>query len=141
MLLAACTNQKSNTMEIKQGLRGHVRELIGNQMPGPDRKPAAPQGVATTLFVFEETRIDQVEAAENVAFYKKIHTPLVDSVRTDTSGFFQIALPVGTYSLFTKVEGLYYANSFDTANRIHPVVVKENEVLELQFLITNRAFF
>jgi len=139
--MTACTNQKRENMELKQGIRGFVRELQGNQMPGPGREPSAPRGVATTLYVYGEARLDQATPDGQPPFYRKIATPLVDSVRTDTSGYFQVALPPGRYSLFARVDGRLYANSFDTANRIFPVQVKENEVLELQFLITDKAFF
>ncbi|MET0463705.1 MAG: carboxypeptidase-like regulatory domain-containing protein [Chitinophagaceae bacterium] len=117
----------------RSGMKGHVYLVKGNQMPSPDRPPAAPQGVETELFIYELTNLEQVTRIGSTSFYSQINTPLVKTVKTDASGSFSIKLPPGNYSLFVKKDGNYYANLFDGKNNIYPVEVLPGKFTDVEF--------
>ena len=128
-------------MNVKQGLSGYIKEVVGNQMPSPDIQPVEPKGVQTTLYIYESTNISQVERLGNSSFYNAVHTKLIKSVESDSLGYFITPLPVGAYSLFTKVDGKFYANSFDSRNNIAPTNVEENKLTKVNFVISARATY
>ena len=110
-------------------------------MPGPGRELPPPQGIRTTIYVFELTNISQVKQKGSSSFYSSIGTRQIDSVNSDENGRFLLPLAPGSYSLFTKVDGMFYSNSFDTKNNITPVVVDKNKFSEVEFLISDKATF
>ena len=126
---------------MSQGIHGMVKEESGNRMPGPGRELPPPIPVKTTIYVYEPTSLSQVESANGGPVYTAVKSKLIKSVETDEKGSFRIALPPGTYSLFAKVEGGFFANSFDGNNRIHPVVVEEDKFTEVDILINHKAVY
>lgn len=115
----------------RQGLKGHVYLVRGNQMPSPDRPSSQPPGMKTTLYIYELTNLSQV--SRDGAFYKSISTRLIKEVKTDQNGYFKIKLPPGQYSLFVKKDDLFYSSVFDDKNNIHPVEVRKGEWKEENF--------
>src|SRR5262245_61390217 len=132
LTFVACNHSKNltSTNKLKQGIAGFVKEVTGNQMPGPGRELPEPKGVRTIVFVYETTNVSQTDQVNGSPFYTAIRTRLIDSVHTDEKGFFSLSLVPGAYSLFTKVDGKYYSNNFDTKNNIAPVTVEANRVSE-----------
>lgn len=128
-------------MTITQGISGTVKEISGNQMPGPGVKRPEPKGLRTTLYVYELTSLQQVDRDGEAPLYKAIHTKLVDSVQTNDGGQFSLSLPVGKYSLFTRVGGQYFANLFDANNNIFPVTVEKDKVTPVDFLVNINATY
>ncbi|MEJ8842433.1 hypothetical protein WG954_08560 [Lacibacter sp. H375] len=115
----------------KQGVKGHVLRIRGNQMPSPDLPVS--QGIAfkTTLYVYELTNRSQV--TERNGFYTMVSTKLVKQLETNEDGSFKLKLKPGKYSLFIKKGDLFYANLFDSDNNIFPVEVKKGEWTEVDF--------
>jgi|SRR5690606_10924895 len=142
-VMIGCISGRKTAQEGRngQGIQGFVREAIGNQMPSPDVPPSEPAGIKTTVYVFELTRLEQVEQEGNSPFYRKIKTRMIDKIESDSSGQFAISLAPGRYSLFTKVNDLYYANNFDGENHIAPVTVEEGKFTEVNILISARATY
>ncbi len=80
------------THSANQGsLKGTVGLLEGNCMPSPNSPPCKPRPVEATLYITKPTK--QFDQAL-----------LVDSVRSDAKGQFEIALDSGEYSVFAKYE-------------------------------------
>lgn len=124
-----------------QGLEGHVYRVSGNQMPSPDRPPAPPRGTQTTIYIFQLTNLSQVTAKKGSPFYSAISTKLVRKVETDSSGYFKISIPEGRYSLFVRVNGFYFANTFDGENNISPFSVTRNHFTPVNFMINYNAHY
>ena len=141
VLIIACSANRSSRQSIDQGVKGVVAEAVGNQMPSPDRKPDGPKPIKTAIYVYELTNMSQVTREGNEPFYSAINTKLVKTVESDKEGRFAIELPQGSYSLFTKVDGKFYANLFDGKNNIQPVIVATNKVTELNITISAKAFY
>ena len=112
---------------MQEGISGQVVRESGNQMPmkGAAQQPA--KGLSTTVYIYELTNLNQVSRVDASAFYTAIHTKPVGTVHSDSTGVFKIRLAPGAYSLFIKVGGRFYANSFDSNNNISPVTVEKGK--------------
>jgi hypothetical protein len=117
------------------GVEGYVYRVSGNQMPSPDRKPAKPRGISTTIYVFELTNINQVARLGQTAFYKAIKTKFIKKLDSGQNGHFSIQLPTGQYSFFTKKNELFYSNIFDSNNNIDPVTVFAGKMTGLEIRV------
>ncbi|HVK97306.1 MAG TPA: hypothetical protein VM368_05780 [Flavisolibacter sp.] len=126
---------------MEQGIRGSVAEITGNQMPSPDRESQTPKGIKTSVYVHEPTNINQVQRVGTSSFYKSIGTKLIKVIETDEQGNFKIELPEGSYSLFVKVNGQFYSNSFDANNNISLVTVAPKTISEVNILVSSNATF
>ncbi|MGV3530175.1 MAG: hypothetical protein ACO1OO_14830 [Flavisolibacter sp.] len=140
-LLTSCCSTRPATGALVQGISGTVYEETGNRMPSPDRVLPAPKGLKTTVYVYETTGISQVTRVGQSPFYSNIATRLIDSTQTDEQGRFALALPAGRYSLFVKVNDLFYANRFDMNNTIAPVVVDSGMVREVNITVSASASY
>ncbi len=139
---SACSSQKkSSGNNVKQGIAGYVKEATGNQMPSPDREPSTPKGLKTTVFIYEITNIKQVRRIGTSPFYQSLYSKFIKSVETDSKGYFITDMPTGNYSLFVKVDGNYYANSFDSNNNISLVSVQPNHLSEVNITVSSRATY
>ena len=107
---------------LRQGIKGNVYLVSGNQMPSPDLPPSKPRGMKATLAIYELTNTSQVKASGK--FYETPSTKLVKLVETDENGAYKVKLKPGNYSLFVKIDSLYYSNVFDDKFNIHPVEIK-----------------
>ncbi len=110
-------------------------------MPAPGKPAVEAKPIITTIYIYEATNLSQVERVGSSPFYETISTRFIKSVASDESGKFSLALPAGSYSIFTKVDGKFYANSFDSKNNIALTVVEENKFSEVNIVISNKASF
>lgn len=142
LLSGACSSAKKAARNaIKQGIQGTVTEPIGNQMPMKGSPPPVPRAVKTTVFIYEPTRLMDVQQIGGSPVYTAIRTKRVASVETDSTGAFQIALPVGSYSLFVKQGNQFYANLFDSQNRIALFEVEEGKLTIAKLSVSSQANF
>lgn len=142
IVLHSCSSaKKASYHHVNQGITGYVKKITGNQMPSPDIKRPSPKGMKATVYVYEITNISQVAQEGSSPFYSAIHTKLIDTVSSDSSGHFLIGLPEGSYSLFIKVKGKFYANSFDGANNISVALVKKKKLTEIDLLMSDGAVY
>jgi len=124
---------------ITQGIEGKIYLKQGNQMPSPGRKPDEGTLVVRTVYVYELTQREQ--AAVNGNFYSNIKTRLVAKAQSGADGHYQIALPVGRYSVFVEESGQLYANLFDGQGNINPVEVKKGNTTPFNIAISNNAVY
>ena len=141
IVLAPVMHSGSESVHKIQGIEGHIYRISGNQMPSPDRKPTAPKGIKTTLYIYPLTNLDQTDREGQSSFYTDIKTKLVKKVLTDTNGYFKVKLPVGYYSLFTKKDTMFYANTFDGKNNIAPVQVFPQKLTKVELKIDYDAYY
>lgn len=107
----------------KQGIRGQVFWLSGNQLPGPRSTTQAPQqGIVREVHVYNVAAAADVVMENN--YYREVRTGLVAKAVSGPDGYFKIKLPPGEYSVFTVEPKGLFANMFDSGNRINPVIVK-----------------
>lgn len=125
-ILIVCCLTAYSAVAQKQGIRGKVVWVSGNQMPGPDRKITEPTGIKREIYIYQATTLDQA-TANNGVFFSAITTTLVKKVRSNKKGKFCVKLPPGEYSVFVKEPRGLFANSFDINNRIQCITVKPGE--------------
>jgi hypothetical protein len=117
-------------ISIGQGVSGDVWFWEGNFMP------MCPTGtvhaVSRELRVYELASDGDIEwtSREGHRFIRSVLTRLVATTVSDSSGFFELALPVGRYSLLAVEDSLLYANWYDD-EAVAPVEVSEGRVFEL----------
>ncbi|HLY68289.1 MAG TPA: hypothetical protein VKR53_01090 [Puia sp.] len=143
LIVLSCSSSKINdsTNKISQGIEGHVYFISGNQMPSPNRKPASPKGIKTTLYIYQLTNINQVNRQGQSVFYAAIKTKLITKIESDTTGQFAVQLQPGRYSLFTKKGALFYASIFDKDNNIAPVAVFTGKITKAEVRIDYDATY
>jgi hypothetical protein len=141
LLALVMSSFTTNCFRKKQGIKGTVFLVSGNQMPSPDLPPPTPKPFATTLYLYKKTNLQQVERQDNSAFYTAIHTEFIKEIRTDTRGRFKIRLEPGEYSVFSKKGNLFYANTFDQYNTIAPVKVVAGKFKEITIKVDYDAVY
>jgi hypothetical protein len=109
----------------KQGLKGQVFWVSGNQMPGPESILSPNQGAVREILIYELTSFKDVTQVG--PFFRDIKTKLVANVTSKPDGTFKVKLMPGAYSVFTKEKNGLYANLFDEKNNINPVTIREGQ--------------
>jgi len=142
--VSRANDQASGALNQESGISGTVYRLSGNHMPAPNRRPrpivdSARPGVKATVCIFELTSDNQVVRAgsgnsgtSNSPYYQAVLTHLIRQIETDDQGHFQVVLPPGTYSVFTKKGNLFYATQRDEKNNIAPVKVLPGKITRIQ---------
>ena len=122
MLLFLCSYA---ALAQKQGLKGQVFWVSGNQMPGPESILSPNQGAVREVLIYEITTLNDVTQVG--PFFRDIKTRMVATIQSKPDGTFKVKLEPGSYSVFTKEKNGLYANLFDEKNNINPVVIKPGE--------------
>lgn len=138
-----CTEQPDPTtnmekVTINEGIWGNAWFWEGDFMPPCPSGDIEP--VEREVYVYELTSRDEADQPDSTPFFKNIETELVEQTTSDESGFFQLQLEPGTYSLFVKEDSLYYANGFKNGN-ISPITITRDSLTNVQFDITYEATF
>jgi hypothetical protein len=143
LIMAGCCTTKADNLlnNMPQGIKGYVTELVGDQMPGPGKEKNPGKPLATTIYVYEATSVNQVDRKNDEPYYSAIRTKFVKSFDSDKDGFFAADLLPGKYSLFTKVDGKFFASVFDGDGTIAPVLVEENKITGVNIVVNAKATY
>lgn len=123
----------------RQGIRGKVFWLSGNQMPGPDREMAPNLGIKREIQVYEITTLQDVE--QQGAFFSNIKTRLVATGESREDGSFKVKLQPGKYSVFVKEDKGLYANLFTSNGEINPVTVSSRKYTWISITVDYEAVY
>lgn len=110
-------------------------------MPGPGIARKQPTRLQATVYIYEVTNISKTTRSGNAPLYSAIHTKLVTTITTDSTGAFTVELAAGSYSLFVKQKELYYANLFDSNNDINVVKVEEGKLTPTKIVVSSAAYY
>jgi hypothetical protein len=130
----------SDQITITQGIWGNVWFWEGDFMPGPGARSGKITPVERDLWIYAATKHDSVVGAGYV-FFRQVLTELKARTRSNKSGFYQVALPPGKYSVFVMEDSLFYANGSDGAGHIMPGVVTAQSVTKVQVDVTYKAAY
>ena len=115
---------------------GADSSTAGARTGGDSSTAGARAGVKATVCIFPLTSDSQVVRPAGVGgsspYYQAVLTHLIRQVDTDDKGYFQVVLPPGTYSVFTKKGDLFYATQRDEMNNIAPVKVLPGKITRIQ---------
>ena len=118
------------THSANQGrLKGTIGLLEGNCMPSPNSPPCKPRPVEATLYITKPTK--QFDLAL-----------LVDSVRSDAKGQFEIAIDSGEYSVFAKYESEVSCSVFqcNPTCACNPIKIAADSISTLQVKIDKATY-
>ena len=124
---------------LKQGIEGNLIWVEGNQMPGPDRKPTTPQGVAREVHIYPLLSMNDV-TLEGV-FVSEVNKPLFKKIQSNQKGKFMVNLPPGDYSILIKENDGLFVNTFDGQNHLNPITVTTNQVTRVDITINYKAAY
>ena len=124
---------------IKQGVWGDVLFFSGDFSTSENDGKVEP--VARKLYIYEPTKPAQVSFVhrERGSFISKIQTKLVDSTASDDSGFYQLSLPPGRYSLFVNEDSALYANHLSSKGYLADFEVYKDRVAYFRIIIAYDA--
>ena len=134
-------SQTAQQSAIEQGISGYILQEKGNRMPSPDKPASTPQGLQTVVFIHPVTDVNQLAKLSTPGLYQAVNTPAVASATTDSTGFFSVSLPPGTYSIFVKYGEGVYANWFNEKNQVSPVEVLEQKVTKVKLIVSAGASY
>ena len=123
LLLFGAFQHKYGHKYVKQGIRGCVYLIKGNQMPGPRSIVQSPRGISAAVYIFPLVNLSQAEQGKSASFYKAIHARPVKVAEADSTGYFEASLDTGVYSVFIKVGEYYYSGVRDQFDNLSPVKV------------------
>jgi hypothetical protein len=127
------------TCAQKQGIKGQVFWLSGNQMPGPGTTQPPQQGIVREIHIYKVATVDDVVMDNN--YYAKVNTPLVAKALSGKDGYFKVRLDPGEYSVFTLEPKGLFANMFDVNQRINPVIVKAKKFTWITITVDYEAAY
>ncbi len=124
-----------------QGIRGDVRWLEGNQMPGPGVKMNSGRPVVRDIYIYNAVKTDQTTTGESPAFVAKVNAKLVKRFKTRKDGTFAVSLAPGLYSIFTMEPDGLWANTYDGEGYINPVTVQPGQTTSIHVRINYKAYY
>ena len=128
-----------SAQKLKQGIKGNVYWISGNQMPGPGTKMSPQLGVQRELHIYELTHLKDCQ--QDGPFFSAISTRLITTALSLPDGTFKVKLLPGTYSVFVKEPKGLFANLFDQNSAINPVIIKEKQYSWLTIAVDYEAAY
>ena len=116
--------------QLNYNLIGQVFEHKYNSMPQPGSTSKKGSPLATTIYIYPPTKLQQLENL-NGAFCSRINSTLITSFVSDSLGYYGSKLNIGKYSVFVKYDNTYYIPYFSGAEWASLFEVKESEKTEL----------
>lgn len=133
--LASCAAQ------VKQGVKGLIFEVYGNQMPAPGKGVPVRKGVQREFGIFGPARLTEAKKGSADGFFLSPGTPLLKKARSQKDGCFLLPLKPGKYSMLIREKGQWYANSFGGDGEIFQFEVFPDSVTSLDFRINHGAWY
>jgi hypothetical protein len=123
----------------KEGIKGQVFWISGNQMPGPGRDVSPQQGVSREIVVYPKLMDSQVQRTDQ--FVTNLPGEPLATDRSLADGSFKIRLPAGEYSVFTREEQGLYANLIDRNGCLNCVVVQPKKFTWMTITVDYEAVY
>lgn len=141
MSFANSTSIPSQSLPRSQGISGTVLRLSGDHQPTVDkiisRRKTEP--IKTNVWIFAG-RIPASGTHWPVA-QAQGHPQLIKQIGSDDQGTFFVELPPGEYTLLAEYDDNLYLNSFLGDGAYGTVQVKAGEVVSIQLINTEKAYF
>ena len=114
-------NKKKTTTVVNQGLYGKVTLYEGDCMPGMNKCQMS--NVARMIYIRKPAGKEAMKDS-----YLKKKTELVEKVKSDKNGNYQVELPNGKYSVFVEDDKGEYINHFEQDGGAFVIEIKDNLV-------------
>lgn len=143
-LIFSCQQAKilhhNNNLNVKTVLSGQVKVQTGNQMPMVNSLVKKGKPFPTTVYVFAPLNNTDLLGQEG-QWCKAIQSTILDSIKTDSEGNYQIALVPGRYSILVGAYDGFFIPFFDQYNAPGSIHLKANQPLKLNILVNSKAIY
>ena len=129
-----------NQVTITQGVWGNVWFWQGNFMPGPGPPSGTITAVERDVLMYEPTKISSCERSPEDGSIIDIDSKLVATTRSNATGFYQLSLPPGSYSVFVKEGSAYMVLIGSSDDFLSQVTVTQGHVTKAQLDIKYEAY-
>jgi hypothetical protein len=120
-----CAQKSSPAPNIK----GQIRLFLNNNMPVKSSNQGQP--LKATVYIYEPTRLDQIEAPVVDAFTTRVNSKRLATFSSDSLGNFKCYMKPGKYSIFIQYENAYYIPYFSGSNWVSLFDVKAKQITNL----------
>ena len=129
-----------STIALSEGIQGYIYKVSGNQMPMKG-KPGKAKGksIVSELWIYKATTLQQAQGS--MPLFSKINTLLAVKVKSDSTGYYQAALPAGVYSVFVKEGDQLFAAETDGQGILNPAVVTAGKITSRNITLTTGALY
>jgi hypothetical protein len=134
---AVCPIQKQQT---SQGIYGHITIRSGDcksTTAGSISGGCKLSKVSRKVFIYPLINLRDTGSTGDSYFAPT--KELIREVSSDSSGFYQVGLPVGSFSIFVEDSGKKYCNSLDGQGEVCLVTITSREVHEHNIIINYAA--
>ncbi|MCM0081131.1 carboxypeptidase-like regulatory domain-containing protein [Geomonas sp. Red32] len=128
-------------LTINQGIFGVVRFWKGDFQPFDSEKHSSISPVQREVLAYKVITIRDIDPFWSGPFLTQIPGELVGKTSSDASGFYEMSLPPGVYSVIIKEGSNYYINRFGGYGLVNPVQVVPGAVVNLDINIQYQAAF
>lgn len=128
---------------IPAGIWGTVSDMEGNCMPTvqPSTNTCINCPVKRTVKIYQYTlRANALPSGNSPIFFESFNSPLIAQVDADESGFFQVNIPPGHYSMAVVENGKLYANNSDGQGGLNPFTFTSG-IQNINIVMTYKAAF
>ncbi|MCJ8210377.1 hypothetical protein MUY27_11715 [Mucilaginibacter sp. RS28] len=137
LVIVACS--ATRTSQQQQGVEGFIYIQRGNQMPAKNKPASKGKAYPTTIYIYQPATA--ATTTGNMPVFKQVHTKLVATVKTDSSGHFKVALPTGQYSAFLGYQDRYFAGETDGEGILNPLKINAGSTTHQNFTIRVNAVY
>lgn len=136
ILLVGCTSVHAQKFKVKPNFSGQLTAYYHQNGSHSSKGKGTP--LATSLYVYEPTQVNQLDTLMNDRLTRKIASRRVVTLKSDSRGFFRVRLKPGKYSLFIQFEGAYYIPYFSGSQWVSLFEVSSNGVTEMDLKLYSK---
>jgi multiple sugar transport system ATP-binding protein len=140
--ICLCDEPLSNLdAQLRSELRRELKILhqkLGSTMVYVTHDQVEAMSLATQLVVMRKGKVQQIGTS---SLFSVVNTRLVQKLDTNEAGQFSAALEAGTYSVFVRKGGAFFANQFDEKNNIGICRVEVGKQTRIQISVNNDATY
>ncbi len=128
--MTAIYASNANKVNITNGVWGTTSIVQGDCMPNfGGRSSCSTCAIQREVRVYEYTKnADAIKDKTGGPFYESFKTKLIQSVQTDSKGFYQVKLPNVVFTVVIVEKSLLYAPLSDGLGGLSPVTVTNGKV-------------
>jgi len=121
-------------------LKGELKWVTGNQMPGPGRTADAGKPIQRVVLIYPPVQRDDCEYGAHGLFTRVPGEP-VATVLSNPEGVFITNLPEGMYSVFTREEEGLFASVSNGEGIMNPISVTSRDTTTISIDINYTAAY
>ncbi len=123
----------------RQGIKGEIFWVGGNQMPGPGKAATPKLGAQREVHIYKVTTVKN--EGQTGPFFNDLKAEFVTKLLSKDDGSFKVKLLPGEYSVFVKESRGLFANLIESNDKINPVTVQSKRFAWLTITVDYEAVY